>query len=133
MRLSGAVRDGKGDANIWLRKFARAYATWLGQEIVPGSLNVEVGSSFNWDAPELLPHRRTFSLAPYGGERDLFIVPCDLVKPARQPCWLWSTTTAAKERRNVVELIAGVHLRTKLRLVAGSPVELEYPTEWART
>ncbi|MFC1452164.1 DUF120 domain-containing protein [Verrucomicrobiota bacterium] len=134
MRLVGTVQDGKDDANIWLRRFAGVYSGWLGQEIFPGSLNIDTGSPFDWHASDILPFRHRFSLIPHGGERDLFIVPCTIVQPGTQSCFLWTTTTAADGRDdpNVVELIAAVHLRTHLSLSDGSQVELEYPKDWAK-
>lgn len=100
---------------------------------MPGTLNLDTGTPFGWHSPDILPARRTFSLIPRGGERDLFIVPCLIVEPAIQPCWLWTTTTAAHDRPdpNVVELIAPVHLRTTLGLVAGTKITVEYPEKWA--
>ena len=132
-RLHGIVQGGKSDANRWLSRFAGVYASWLGQEIFPGSLNIDTGSRFDWHASDLLPYRRRFSLTPHGGERDLFIVPCTIVTPGKQPCWLWTTTTAADGRidPNVVELIATVSLREKLGLADGTEIEVEYPKEWA--
>ena len=133
MRLSGTVRDGKNDANRWLRRFAAVYEFWLGQPVFPGSLNLDTGRPFDWHTPELLPHRRRFSLLPHGGERDLFMVPARIVRPGEQPCWLWTTTTAADDRDDpqVVEVIATVGLRGSLGLTTGSRVEIVYPEEWA--
>ena len=135
MTLTGLVQDGRNDANVWLRRFEHVYTEWLGQRIFPGSLNVDTGRPFDWHAPGILSFRRRFSLTPHGGERDLFIVPCTVVYPGRQPCWLWTTTTAAEDRDdpNVVELIAPVQLRSHLGLSTGSKIEVEYPTEWANS
>jgi len=132
-RITGIVQGGKNDANRWLRRFAGVYASWLGQDIFPGSLNIDTGTRFDWHAPDIVPFRRRFSLTPHGGERDLFIVPCTIVKPGVQSCWLWTTTTAADDRPDpsVVELIATVNLRGKLGLGDGAQIELEYPVEWA--
>ena len=134
-KLVGVVQDGKNDANIWLRRFAQVYAAWLGEEIFPGSLNIDTGRPFDWHAPDILPFRHRFSLTPHGGERDLFIVLCTIVHPGTQSCWLWTTTTAADNRDdpNVVELIAPVHLRTHLSLSTGSQIEVEYPKEWTES
>jgi len=133
MKLTGTVQDGKNDAQKWLRLFAHVYESWLGQPIFPGSLNLDTGRHFDWHAPELLPHRRRFSLLPHGGERDLFMVPARIVHPGARACWLWTTTTAAdwRDDPNVVELIAPVGLRDGLGLVTGVTVEVAYPEEWA--
>jgi len=132
-RLHGIVQSGKSDANQWLRRFADVYASWLGRVIFPGSLNIDTGSRFDWHALDIAPFRRRFSLTPHGGERDLFIVPCAIVNPGIQSCWLWTTTTAADDRPdpNVVELIAAVNLRETLGLADGSSIEVEYPMDWA--
>jgi len=132
MKLVGTVQDGKNDANFWLTRFAAAYERWLGEPIFPGSLNLKIGVAFDWHARELLPFRRTFSLKPFGGERDLFIVPCRIQIPKEQRAYLWTTTTAADDQsgRHVIELISPVHLRKALGLVNGSTVELQYPEPW---
>ena len=131
--LTGIVQDGENDASRWLRRFADVYANWLGVRIFPGSLNIDTGHRFDWHDADMLPFRRRFSLLPHGGERDLFMVPCEIVSPHRQPCWLWTTTTAADDRQdpNVVELIASLQLRSCLGLMTGSKIELEYPKDWA--
>jgi CTP-dependent riboflavin kinase len=132
-RLAGTVQTGCNDANRWLRRFSGVYAQWLGVELYPGSLNLDTGSHFDWHAAEILPFRRRFSLLPYGGERDIFMIPCSIVVPSRQSCWLWTTTTAADNRSDptVVELVAPVCLRSSLGLVDGSQVTIQYPEEWA--
>ena len=133
--LTGTLQDGMNNANIWLRKFRDVYASWLGEEIFPGSLNLDVGYPFDWHDPDILPFRRRFSLFPHGGERDLYMIPCLIVHPGNQHAWLWTTTTAAEDRDdpNIVELIAGVELRTKLDLTTGSEVKVKYPREWPDT
>lgn len=138
MKLSGIVQDGKGDARKWLRLFDHVYTQWLGEPIFPGSLNLNTGTVFDWHAEELLPHRRRFSLTPHGGERDLFIVRCQIVVPGPQAAWLWTTTTAADNRPDpeVVELIAPVSLRkalgieNKLARTARKDKTLVNETEW---
>lgn len=132
MRLVGVVQDGKHDAQLWLARFAAAYEQWLGEPIFPGSLNLDIGKAFDWQAADLLPFRRTFSLKPFGGERDLYIVPSRITLPREQPAYLWTTTTAADNRPDpeVVELIASVKLRDILGLATGSTVEILYPEAW---
>ena len=133
--LNGIVQDGMNNANIWLHKFSDVYTAWLGQEIFPGSLNLDIGFPFNWNGPNILTYRRRFSLLPNGGERDLYIIPCTIVYPGNYKCWLWTTTTASENRDdpNIVELIAGVELRSELNLETGSEVKVEYPNEWLGT
>lgn len=131
-RLVGVVQDGKHDAHLWLARFAAAYEGWLGEPIFPGSLNLNIGKTFDWQAGDLLPFRRTFSLKPFGGERDLYIVPCRITQPQEQPAYLWTTTTAADDRPDpqVVELIASVKLRDIPGLATGSTLEILYPDAW---
>ena len=133
MILRGTVQDGKNDANLWLSRFEGVYARWLGERIFPGSLNLRTGKAFDWHSP-ILSHRRTFSLFPHGGEREIFLVPARIVAPGRRDCWLWSTTTAADNRADpeVVELIASTRLRSALGLVNGSKVDVDFPLEWPR-
>src|SRR5260221_11355273 len=129
MRLFGIVQDGKNDANLWLARFAAAYEEWLGEPIFPGSLNLDIGRVFDWYSPDLLPFRRTFSLKPFGGERDLYIVPCRIRQPKEQPAYLWTPITEAdsKPGRQIVELIASAKLREICGLVNGSTIEVLYP------
>lgn len=132
-KITGRVQSGFHDANKWLRHFSEVYAEWLGTEIFPGSLNVETGRVFDWHDEEIIPFRQRFSLLPYGGERDIFMIPCRVIFPGRQLAWLWTTTTAADNRSDptVVELIAPVGLRLSLGLVDGSEITIQYPEKWA--
>jgi CTP-dependent riboflavin kinase len=135
MKMTGIVQDGENNANVWLRRFALVYERWLAGPIYPGSLNLNIGRPFDWSAADLIPFRRTFSLRPHGGERDLYIVPCRIVFPGEQPAFLWTTTTAATEREDpeVVELISSACLRSALALKTGSKVEIDYPLHWGQS
>jgi len=94
--LSGVVSDGVSDASKWLQKFSSIYEEWLGVNIYPGSLNLDIDYAFDWYSSELLDYRRQFSLLPHGGERDIFMIPCRIVEPGIQTCWLWTTTRGAE-------------------------------------
>ena len=48
MQLRGRVQSGKGDASDWLRLFANAYENRIGSPVFPGSLNLNLGSDFDW-------------------------------------------------------------------------------------
>jgi CTP-dependent riboflavin kinase len=132
-KITGTVQSGFHDANRWLKHFSWVYTEWLGAEMFPGSLNIDIGYVFDWHDKELVPFRRRFSLLPYGGERDIFMIPCSITSPDHQSAWLWTTTNAADNRPNptVIELIAHVGLRAHLGLVDGSKIEIQYPEEWA--
>jgi CTP-dependent riboflavin kinase len=127
MLLEGLVESGERSASYWLKRFSHVYEEWLGMPIYPGSLNIRLPAPFDWNSPELLPQRRTFSLFPHGGERLIYMVPCAIVTPAPCPAFLWSTTTAAAEVRPLVEVVAGACLRDKLHLEDGPPPSLTAP------
>lgn len=125
--LIGSVQSGQGDASRWLSQFNAAYSRKVGGPIFPGSLNIALESRFDWFAPDIVRRTISFDRAEYGGERDILLVPCVLLNLARQVAWLWTTTTAARDRSDpwVVELIAGTNLREAFGLIDGSIVEIE--------
>lgn len=118
MQIRGVVQPGKGDASKWLRLFADAYSLKTGSAIYPGSLNIDVGTPFDWYSPYLRARHVWFDRTEMGGERDVLLVPCELVSLAYQAAFLWSTTTAARERADssVVEIICDVGLRAAFGL-----------------
>lgn len=136
--LVGRVQPGKGDASRWLQQFNAAYSRKLGMPVFPGSLNLALPQVFEWHAPELQPHLVWFGREEYGGERDILLLPCQLRNLGGQRAFLWTTTTAARDRPDpwVVEIVAGVGLRAAFRLEDGDEVTLEVPaggaTEVAR-
>lgn len=126
-RLTGRVQSGLGDASRWLSRFNAAYARKVGMPVFPGSLNIALSSPFDWFAPAIVRRTLTFDHAEYGGERDILLVPCLLLNLANQRAWLWTTTTAARDRSDpwVVEIIAATNLREAHGLVDGSTVEIQ--------
>ena len=134
-RLTGRVQPGKGDASRWLARFNAAYARKVGMPVFPGSLNLALPQCFDWSAPAVRRRTVWFGREEYGGERDILLVPCRLVNlrradggaPAEEPAWLWSTTTAARDRPDpwVVEVIAAVPLRITYGLADATLVEVE--------
>jgi CTP-dependent riboflavin kinase len=133
IRLTGRVQSGKGDASRWLSKFKAAYSRKVGAPIFAGSLNIALASPFDWFAPDIARRTIMFDRGEYGGERDILLVPCVLLNLARQAAWLWTPTTAARDRSDpwVVEVIASTNLRESFGLVDGSIVEIELPADIA--
>jgi CTP-dependent riboflavin kinase len=125
--LTGRVQAGTGDASHWLSKFNVAYSRKVGVTIYPGSLNVALGASFDWFDPAIVGRTIVFDRTEYGGERDILLVPCELSNLANERAWLWTTTTAARDRPDpwVVELIAARNLRETFGLRDGSTVEIQ--------
>lgn len=125
--FTGRVQSGKGDASHWLSKFNTAYSRKVGAPVFPGSLNIALECRFDWFAPGIVRRTITFDRAEYGGERDILLVPCVLPNLAMHPAWLWTTTTAARDRPDpwVVEIIAAANLRETFGLTDGSMVEVE--------
>ena len=126
IHLRGRVQSGKGDASRWLAKFNVAYARKVGHPVFPGSLNLALAEPFDWFAPDHVRRTRWFGREEYGGERDILLIPCCLVSLHNEPGWLWTPTTAARDRSDpwVVEIIASKGLRAEFALVDGSIVEV---------
>lgn len=127
MRLLGRVQDGEGDASHWLSLFNAEYARKLGAPVFPGSLNLALSHDFDWLDTEIRRRSILFDRSEYGGERDILLVPCRLVNLDNEPAWLWTPTTAAKDRADpwVVEIVASRSLRRTFHLTNGSIVEVE--------
>ena len=125
--LRGRVESGKHDASRWLERFREPYRTKTGMAIVPGSLNLRLDEAFDWFDPELVGRVVRFGREEYGGERDILLLPCVLPSLGRRRAFLWSTTTAARERPDLrlVEVIADVRLREAHGLADGDQVEVE--------
>ena len=100
MRLTGSVQDGEGEA---------------------------LSRRFDWFDEEVRRRSIWFDRSEYGGERDILLLPCRLVNLDNEPAWLWTPTTAAKDRHDpwVVEIVASRSLRRTFHLANGSIVEVE--------
>jgi CTP-dependent riboflavin kinase len=125
--LVGRVQPGKGDASHWLERFNAAYSRKLDMPVFPGSLNLALPHDFDWQAPELQPHIVWFGREEYDGERDILLLPCRLQNLDGQHAFLWTTTTAARDRPDpwVVEILAPVGLRATFGLRDGDEVTVE--------
>ena len=133
VRLHGTVQSGIGDASFWLGKYADVYRSWTGTTIFPGSLNIAVSRKFDWSDPLITPHRRTRSLIPHGGNREICLVPCRISanEGAGIDGFAWATTNAAQDPDyKVLEIITSTRLRDALELTNGSIVTIEIPIEW---
>jgi len=127
IRLVGRVQSGEGDASRWLSRFNSAYSRKVGMPVFPGSLNLALSAAFDWFASEIEERTVWFDRTEYGGERDILLVPCILENLDRERGWLWTPTTAARERPDpwVIEIIAAVNLRETYGLTDGSMVQVE--------
>ncbi len=128
--LAGKVQAGFGDASRWLNLFNAPYSQKLGMSVFPGSLNIALDHAFDWFDRRYEPHRIWFGREEYGGERDILLLPCELVSLDHRKAFLWTPTTAAKNRRDpwVVEIVADVNLRDHFGLQDGDLVEISVPT-----
>ena len=124
--LRGRVQAGKGDASRWLGLFNAAYSRKLRMSVYPGSLNLALDQDFDWFATRYEPHLVWFGREEYGGERDVLMLPCELVDFDRRKGFLWTPTTAARDRPDprVVELVCDVRLRDTYGLNDGDVVAL---------
>ncbi len=125
--LSGRIQSGKNDASHWLAKFHGPYCRKTGMELFPGSLNVRLDRKFDWYADGYQPSILQFGREEYGGERDILLLPCALPELGNRRGFLWSTTTAARDRPDeaVIEVITDVHLRKAYGLVDGDLIYVE--------
>jgi CTP-dependent riboflavin kinase len=133
MKLQGVVQEGKGDASFWLSKYSDVYQLWTGMALIPGSLNVHLTAKFDWTDSSIEPFKKIYSLAPYGGNRDICLIPCEIYKEDKDKIYgfAWATTNAANDPDyKVLETIASVRLRDVLQLNNGSVVTIDIPVLW---
>ena len=125
--ISGRVQSGENDASRWLDKFNEPYSKKTGMAIFPGSLNLALDKNFDWFKPACQAKVIWFGKEEYGGERDIFLLPCKLINLGNKNAFLWTPTTAAKDRPDpwVVEVITDVKLRDAFSLRDGSIVQIE--------
>ena len=97
--------------------------------VYPGSLNLALDHTFDWFAVRYKAHTIWFGREEYGGERDVLMLPCELVELERRKAFLWTPTTAARNRSDpwVVELVCDVSLRDIYGLKDGDVVAFEMP------
>ena len=128
--LAGKVQTGLGDASRWLELFDAAYSEKLGISVFPGSLNIALDQVFDWFDARYEAHRIWFGREEYEGERDILLLPCELVSLDHREAFLWTPTTAARDRRDpwVVEVVSDVNLRGHFGLQDGDVVEIRVPT-----
>ena len=124
--LRGRVQAGKGDASHWLHLFNAAYSRKLRMPVYPGSLNLALDHAFDWFATRHAGNVIWFGREEYGGERDILMLPCELVDFDHRRAFLWTPTTAACNRPDpwVVELVCEVKLRETYGLEDGDVVAL---------
>lgn len=133
MKIQGTVQEGEGDASFWLSKYSDVYQLWTGMTIIPGSLNVRLAAPFDWADSSLAPFKKIFSLIPYGGNRDICLIPCEIYKVEKDKIYgfAWATTNTANEfDYRVLEIITSVRLREVLQLDNGSVVTIDIPVSW---
>src|SRR6266536_5875543 len=128
--LTGKVQAGFGKASHWLKLFNVAYSEKLAISVFPGSLNIALDHVFAWFVARYEAHRIWFGREEYGGERDILLLPCELVSLDHRRAFLWTPTTAVRDRRDpwVVEVVADVNLRDHFGLQDGNVVEIRVPT-----
>jgi CTP-dependent riboflavin kinase len=128
--LAGKVQAGFGEACRWLKLFNAAYSEKLGMSVFPGSLNIALDHVFNWFDARYEAQTIWFGREEYGGERDILLLPCELVSLDYRKAFLWTPTTAARDRRDpwVVEIVADINLRNHFGLQDDDVVEIKVPT-----
>jgi CTP-dependent riboflavin kinase len=80
-------------------------------------------------------NRIWFGREEYGGERDILLLSCELVSLDHRKAFLWTPTTAAKDRRDpwVVEIVADINLRHHFGLQDGDVIEIKVRTSGVQT
>ena len=127
--MRGKIQSGKANAAHWLGLFNAAYSRKLQMPVYPGSLNLALDHDFDWFAARYKASTIWFGRDEYGGERDILLLPCALTELGRRKAFLWTPTTAARNRPDpwVVELVCDVGLRETYGLADGDVVVLELP------
>src|SRR5262245_31382711 len=128
--LARKGQTGVGDASRWLNLFNTAYSQKLGMSVFPGSLKIALDHVFDWFDARYEAHRIWFGREEYGGERDILLLPCELISLDYRKAFLWTPTTAARDRRDpwVVEIVADINLRNHFGLQDDDVVEIKVPT-----
>ena len=98
--LAGKVQAGFDDTSRLLKLFNAAYSEKLEMPVFPGSLNIALDHVFDWFETRYETHRIWFGREEYGGERDILLLPCELVSLDQRRAFLWTPTTAARDRRD---------------------------------
>ena len=101
--------------------------------LIPGSLNVQLAAKFDWDDTSLEPFKKIYSLIPYGGNRDICLIPCETYRESGHKIYgfAWATTYATNDLDyTVLEIITSVRLREVLQLNNGSVVTIDIPVSW---
>jgi hypothetical protein len=58
--------------------------------VFPGSLNIAFDNLFDWFYACYEAHRIWFGREEYGGERDILLLPCELISLYRRKAFLWT-------------------------------------------
>ena len=127
------MQEGEGNASFWLSKYSDVYKLWTGMTLIPGSLNVRLAEKFDWNGKSVEPFKRIYSLTPYGGNRDICLIPCEVYKEKTDKIYgfAWATTYAANDfDYRVLEIITSVRLREVLQLTNGSVITIDIPVAW---
>jgi CTP-dependent riboflavin kinase len=132
--LDGYGRTTPGQASVRQRQCVLLAATvqcrvqsQAADAVYPGSLNLALEHTFDWFAPRYQAHIIWFGCEEYGGERDILLLPCEVVDFERRKAFLWTPTTAARSRADpwVVELVCDIDLRKTYRLQDGDVLAIE--------
>ena len=128
--LVDKVQAGFGDAARWLKLFNAAYSQKLGMSVFPGSLNIALDHVFDWFDARYEARKIWFGREEYGGERDILLLPGELVSLDDRRAFLRAPTTVARDRRDpwVVEIVADVNLRNHFGLQDGDMIEIRVTT-----
>jgi CTP-dependent riboflavin kinase len=107
------------------------YSRKLQMSVYPNSLNLALDHNFDCLAERCKASTIWFGHEECGGERDILMLPCELVELGWRKAFLWTPTTSARNRPDpwVVELVCDGRLRETYGLVDGDVVVFELPRD----
>src|SRR6266513_1810837 len=97
--------------------------------VFPGSLNIALDHVFDWFDARYEAHRIGSGREEYGGERDILLLPRELVSFDHRRSFLWTPTTVEgiDEIRGSSRSLPTVNLRDHFGLQDGDVVEIRVP------
>jgi riboflavin kinase len=121
--LRGRVTSGRGDFGYWIERLSSFYEQKTGMRFYPGTLNVELSSSYLVPADAM-----RLEASEYGGSVSVSIVPCRIFG---RPAFLLRTDQnqdgTGHHPRNIIEIATDIRLRDAYELKDGDLIDVQFP------
>jgi riboflavin kinase len=121
--LRGRVTSGRGEFAYWIERLSSFYEQKTGMRFYPGTLNVELSSSYSVPADAI-----RLDASEYGGRASVSIVPCRIFG---RPAFLLRTDPnqdgTGHHPRNIIEIATDIRLRDAYELKDGDLVDIQLP------